>query len=177
MKTVKQLFALASTICLLSFNSTAFASGQIDFADLSSHYGEPKVEVNLTADLMKMIGSFAKHEDPEVAEILSNLEFIKVRVYKLNGDLDKATSTVEEVGRDLRNDDWHTLVTVNDNEENQQVRILSKSTSGKIDGVVVMVVSPEENDGEGEAVFINIVGEIDPDKIAKVTDTFDIDIN
>jgi hypothetical protein len=38
-----------------------------------------------------------------------------------------------------------------------------------------MVVSPE-NDA-GEAVFINIVGQIDPDQIAKVTDTLDIEIN
>jgi len=44
-----------------------------------------------------------------------------------------------------------------------------------IDGVVVMVVSPEKEGGE--AVFINIVGEIDPEKIGKVAETLDIDLN
>jgi len=38
-----------------------------------------------------------------------------------------------------------------------------------------MVVSPEE--GGGEAVFINIVGEIDPEKIGKVAETLDIGLN
>ena len=38
-----------------------------------------------------------------------------------------------------------------------------------------MVVSPEKE--AGEAVFINIVGEIDPEKISKVAETLNVDIN
>ena len=75
----------------------------------------------------------------------------------------------------MRNDKWDTLVTVNDNEDDQKVRVFSKSTDNVIDGVVVMVVSPEKEGGE--AVFINIVGEIDPEKIGKVAETLDIDLN
>ena len=123
---------------------------------------------------MKMVVSFAKNEGPEVGQILSNLEFIKVRVYNLNGKTDKASATLDSVSKELRADKWETLVTVNDNEDNQKVRIFSKTTNEVIDGVVVMVVSPEKE--AGEAVFINIVGEIDPNKIAKITNTLDIDI-
>ncbi len=177
MKKLQQIFALSLTTLLLTAPIYAQTNGQIDFADLSSYYGEPKVEINLSASLMKMIGSFADNEeDPEVGNILSSLESIKVRVYNLNGELEKANSTIDRVSSELKSDSWETLVTVNDNEENQKVRIFSKSTDNVIDGVVVMVVSPEESDG-GEAVFINIVGEIDPDEIAKVTETLDIDIN
>lgn len=175
MKKFTQLLAASLLTLMMISPSHAAGAGQIDFADLSSHYGEPKVEINLSASLMSMIGSFAKSEDPEVSQILSNLEFIKVRVYNLNGDLEKANSTIDRVGKELKRDNWETLVTVNNNEENQKVRILSKSTNNVIDGVVVMVVSPEEE--AGEAVFINIVGQIDPDKIAKVTETLDININ
>lgn len=175
MKNLKQILNITAFTFLFSVTAFAAPSGQIDFADLSAHYGEPKVEINLSASLMSMIGSFAKNEDPEVAQILSNLEFIKVRVYNLNGKLEKANSTVDRVSSTLKRDNWETLVMVNDNEENQKVRIFSKSTNDVIDGVVVMVVSPEKE--EGEAVFINIVGEIDPDKIAKVTDNLDIDID
>jgi len=176
MKNVKHIFVF--TLIALFSSSPAFAQakGQIDFADLSTHYGEPKVEINLSASLMKMIGSFADSEDPEIGNILSNLEFIKVRVYNLNGKLDKANDTIDSVSTELRADNWETLVTVNDNEDDQKVRIFSKTTDDVIDGVVVMVVSPEESAG-GEAVFINIVGQIDPEQIAKVTDTLDIDIN
>lgn len=175
MKNLKQFLTLCLTTLLLSTPAYAFAKGQIDFADLSAHYGEPKVEVNLSSGLMKLIGGFANAEDPEVGDILSKLEFIKVRVYNLNGKTEKASSTVDAVSSELRADNWETLVTVNDNEENQKVRIFSKSTKNVIDGVVVMVVSPEK--GAGEAVFINIVGEIDPDKISKVTQSLDINID
>ncbi len=175
MKNFKHMALLSLIALLMSAPVHALASGQIDFADLSSHYGEPKVEINLSSSLMKIIGSFADEEDPEVGNILANLETIKVRVYNLNGKLDKANSTVDRVSRQLKNDQWETLVTVNDNEDNQKVRIFSKSSSDVIDGVVVMVVSPEKEGGE--AVFINIVGEIDPEKIGKVAESLDIDIN
>jgi len=178
MKYFKNLLLLSISALLLTSQAYALEKGQIDFADLSSHYGEPKVEINLSASLMKIIGSFADAEDPEVGNILSNLESIKVRVYNLNGKLEKANSTIDRVSGELRSDKWDTLVTVNDNEDNQKVRIFSKSTEDVIDGVVVMVVSPESEDSEGgEAVFINIVGAIDPENIGKVAKSLDIDLN
>jgi hypothetical protein len=173
MKNLKLLLTISFIALLLS--TPTYAQGQVDFADLSSHYGEPKVEINLSASLMKIVGSFANSEDPEMGNILSKLESIKVRVYSLNGKLDKANSTIDRVSRQLKSNKWETLVTVNNNEENQKVRIFSKSTKSVIDGVVVMVVSPE--DEGGEAIFINIVGEIDPEQIGKVAKSLDIDIN
>lgn len=179
MKTLKRnlLFTFASglTALLLSGPVHALTAGQFDFSDLSTQYGEPKVEVNLNANLMQIIGRFADQEDPEVAEILSKLETIQVRIYDLNEELETANAALDRVSNELKLDSWETLVTVNDNEENQKVRIFSKSTDQVIDGVVVMVVSPEK--GGGEAVFINIVGEIDPANIAKVTDKINIEIN
>ena len=176
MKNLKSLLTLSFITLLLSAPSYAIAQvGQIDFADLSTHYGEPKVEINLSAGLMKLVGRFANNEDPEIGNILSSLESIKVRVYSLNGEVEKASSTIDRVSSELKADNWETLVTVNNNEEKQKVRIFSKSTSNAIDGVVVMVVSPEKEGGE--AVFINIVGEIDPEKIGKVAETLNIDIN
>lgn len=175
MKNFKRHLVLSLTALLLSAPAYAINKGQIDFADLSAFYGEPKVEVNLSNSLMNVIGRFADGEDPELANILSNLESVKVRVYQLNGELEKANSTINRVSSELKTNNWETLVTVNNNEENQKVRVFSKSTLNVIEGVVVMVVSPEK-DG-GEAVFVNIVGEIDPDNIAKVTEKLNIAIN
>ncbi|MFT7528080.1 MAG: hypothetical protein ACI9LY_003240 [Arenicella sp.] len=175
MNNLKRILSISFIALMFTAPAYAESKGQIDFADLSSFYGEPKVEINLGSGLMNMVGSFAKSEDPELAEILSNLEFIKVRVYNLNGKVEKANTTIDVVSKKLRSEEWETLVTVNDNEENQKVRIFSKTTNDVIDGVVVMVVSPEKE--AGEAVFINIVGNIDPNKIAKITNKLNIDIN
>ena len=174
MKQSKQLISIGLIALFLALPVYASTAGQVDFADLSEHYGEPKIEINLSSALMGIVGSFAKSEDPEVAELLSNLEFIKVRVYDLHGEAEKANDTIDRVSKTLRSENWETLVTVNNNEENQKVRIFSKTTNNIIDGIVVMVVSPEKQ--SGEAVFINIVGEIDPQKVAKITDSLDIDL-
>ena len=136
MKKLKQLLCLGLVTTMFTAPAFAGVNGQIDFDDLTAFYGEPKVEVNLSASLMSMIGSFAKADDPEVGQILSNLESIKVRVYNLNGETEKADSTMESVASELRAENWETLVTVNDNEDNQKVRIFSKSTDDVIDGVV-----------------------------------------
>ena len=46
-----------------------------------------------------------------------------------------------------------------------------------MDGLVVMVINNSESSNEREAVFINIVGEIDPAQINKVTESLNIDID
>ncbi len=172
MKYFKTVVAVQLLALLLSVPTFAGPAGQIDFADLSGHYGDPKVEINLTAALMRMVGSFAKKSDPEVAELLSKLEFINVRVYQMNGQSAKAVASIEDVSKKLKRDKWETLVTVND--EGERVRIFSKTTNDVIDGIVVMAVSPGKEGGE--AVFINIVGEIDPAKISTITESLNIDL-
>ena len=69
MKNFKRLISISLITLMFTAPAYAGSKGQIDFADLSSYYGEPKVEINLSSGLMKMVGSFAKSEDPEVAEI------------------------------------------------------------------------------------------------------------
>ncbi|MDG1904737.1 MAG: DUF4252 domain-containing protein [Arenicella sp.] len=175
MKHIKKLSGIILLTMMVSASVYAKGNGQVDFADLSSHYGEPMVEVNLTANLMHMIGSFAKSEEPEVAKMLANLDYVKVRIYSLNGKADEANNTIEGLSKKLKADNWETLVTVNDYEEDKNVRIFSKSSDDIIDGFVVMVVSPEK-DG-GEAIFVNIVGSIDPSQIAMITENLDINFN
>lgn len=175
MRNFKRIQTLGLFILLFAKTVSAEPNGQIEFDDLSPHYGEPKVEINLSANLMNMIGSFAKNADPEIGEVLAGLEFIKIRTYNHSGDVEHANLVIDKVSKKLKKDKWETLVTVNDYQEKEQVRIFSKTTKETIDGIVVMVVSPEKEGGE--AVFINIVGEVDMNKLAKITETLDININ
>jgi hypothetical protein len=64
------------------------------------------------------------------------------------------------------------------NDKDERVRVFMKKTDGVMDGLVVMVVGNERtgSDEVGEVVFINIVGEIDPANVNKVTDSLYIDI-
>ena len=167
---ISTIFGLG--VLIASGSVLAKSAGHIDFADLSEFYGEPKVEINLSSALIGMVSSLSKKEDPEVAELLSKLEFIKVRVYNLeSGNANKAFETVDSVTGLLRKDNWAPIVSVN--EPNEKVRIFTKLTDDIVDGLVVMVV---DNNG-GEAVFINIVGEIDPSQVSKVTNSLNMDLD
>ena len=162
----------AISFLIVGATAQAESSGHVDFADLSSFYGEPKVEINLGATLLGMVSTFSQQQDPEVAELLSKLEFVKVKVYNIQSEKkDKAFETVDSVTGMLRKKKWEPIVSVN--EPNEKVRIFSKLTDEVIDGLVVMAVDGKD----GEAVFINIVGEIHPSQISKVTESLNVDLD
>ena len=53
-----------------------------------------------------------------------------------------------------------------------------KETDGIMDGLVLMVVGNGDRKRPGkEAVFINVVGELDPALIGKVTKALNVDAN
>lgn len=173
-----QLFNRLSILLLaITMSQFAFASpaGKVEFKDLSDSYGMPKVEINLSKALIGMVGSFAGNDDPDLKDMLSKIEGITVRVYNVGADTTKAMAEVEKISKYLRKHKWEPFVSVN--EEKEKVQIFGKVTDGIMDGLVVMVV--EENDDPAqpavnEAVFINIVGEIDPNKVGQVTRALNI---
>ena len=163
---------LFAVILLCSSLSFSLPAGQINFDELSQYYGDARVEINLSKNLIAMVSGMSKKNDPEVAEMLSKLEMVKVRVYNLKGEPDRAEKAVENVTKLIKKENWENIVTVN--EPHEKVRIFSKTNQDRIDGIIVMVVDAQAEQG-GEAVFINIVGEIDPANISRVTQSLNIE--
>lgn len=157
---------------LVSTQAMASPQGSINFGDLSKFYGEPKVEINLSASMLGLVAAFAATEEPEFAELAKAIESITVRVYELNGESEKATEMVDRVTKNIRKDKWEPIVSVN--EEGEKIRIFTKMTNGIMDGLVVMVVDTQSDNGE--AVFINIVGEIDPAKVSTIAKSLNISL-
>lgn len=176
MRNIKKVIGSYATVFFLglclSTQAMASPQGKIDFDDLSDFYGEPKVEVNLSTAMLGLVAAFAAQEEPEFAELAAAIESIKIRVYSLNGETKKAMTMVDTVSKKIRKDNWEPIVSVN--EENEKIRIFTRMTNEVMDGLVVMVV--DSQDDQGEAVFINIVGEIDPAKLSTLTKSLDINI-
>ena len=57
------------------------------------------------------------------------------------------------------------------NSEEEQVRIFMKIDDDVVQGITVMVVEATE------AVFVNVIGDINPAELEKVMDNFDVDID
>ncbi len=143
--------------------------GYVDFGELSEAYGEPKVEINIGGALLGFVGAMAKNGDPDVAALFNKLRAVRVNVFDVEGDATVAMNHIDEVARALSADGWTPIVTVRD--EGEHVRIFVKMTDNVIDGLTVMAAEDDD-----EAVFINIIGEINPEDLSRVTDTLDIDL-
>lgn len=142
--------------------------GYVDFGQLASEYGEPKVMINLGGSILKFVGGLSK-DDPEAAALLQQLKGVRINVYSVDGNPDAALQKIKQVKSLLQGDHWEPIVQVN--EEGEQAQIFVKLNGETMEGLTVMAVDDEE------AVFINIIGQLDPAQLSQVMDNFDIDID
>jgi Na+-translocating ferredoxin:NAD+ oxidoreductase RnfG subunit len=161
---------LASGLVLNVYAET-LPPGQVDFGTfLPPAGGGEFVEVNLTGSLISMAARFIEKQEPDVAQVLNGVQLVHVNVIGLNdtnrGDLEKRT---EKVRKELESKGWERIVTVQQNEQKVGVylKTLNKDT---VQGLVVMVM-----DGKDNAVFVNVVGDIKPEKLALLGERLHID--
>ncbi|MBI3848085.1 MAG: DUF4252 domain-containing protein [Planctomycetes bacterium] len=128
-----------------------------------------RVEVSLKGPLLKLISSAVGDDDAEVKDLVAGLESIDVLVVGLaEKSRASAGEAIRKMSDSLKKKGWDTLARVH--EEDTNVSVLINTTNKEIRGLVVLVVDEDE----GELVFVNIVGTIDLDKLAKVSGDLDI---
>ncbi|HMB93923.1 MAG TPA: DUF4252 domain-containing protein [Rhodothermales bacterium] len=131
---------------------------------------EPKVIVNIKGALLNLVAEASRYEDPDLAELLHKLKAIQVRGFSLRrSDFEAVTDRANGLAKQLESDGWDTVVRVRDYDEN--VDIFVRVDGGAIAGMVVMAVSPSDD----ETFFVNIVGDINPEEIGRIGRKFDID--
>ena len=138
--------------------------GYVDFSVLAENYGEPRVMIDLGSSLLQLVSAM-KHDDPVAEEALRSLESVRIHVYNTDGETAPAEERIEHVDKVLSGAAWEKIVRVR--EPDEQVDIYVKHSGDRIEGVTVMAL-----DGE-EAVFINILGSIDPEQLGTVVREFD----
>jgi len=92
-----------------------------------------------------------------------------VQIYGITENTEAAMNQFGKTKKQLKSSGWEPIVQVN--EDDEQVLVYTKMTGGNMEGMTVMVV-----DGE-EAVFVNVIGQLNPVELAKVMDSFDVDID
>ncbi len=142
--------------------------GYVDFGELNTVFGEPTVQISVGESLLGLVSSLSASEDPEAAELFNRLNGVRVNVFETQGMADGAVDYVKEVSSRLSERGWESVVTVNSDDE--QVRIFMMINGGQVEGITVMAVE------ETEAVFVNIIGSINPEELGKVMENFDIDM-
>lgn len=143
--------------------------GYVDFGELNTIFGEPTVQIAVGQSLLGLVGSLSAEEDPEAAELFNRLDGVRVSVFETETMADGAVDFIRSVSSDLTGIGWESVVTVNSQDE--QVRIFMMINEDRVEGITVMAVE------ESEAVFVNVIGDINPAEIEKVMNKFDVDIN
>lgn len=152
---------LATTLCL-PLRADDPPPGFVDFGKFAPPSGGGQfVEVNVKAQLLGLAARLIEKQEPEVAALLRDLKGVRVNVVGVD---DANRADLEERIRKIRvaldEAGWQRVVTVQDKDENVGVYLKQRGEEA-IDGVVVTVI-----DGGKEAVFVNVVGDIRPEKLA-----------
>jgi hypothetical protein len=144
--------------------------GYIDFGSFEKFQGAKEtVEVFIKGPLLKFVAKAAEAEDPDLASLLHNLKLIKVNVFSMdNFNIDEVRDIMESVSKKIDRHKWELMVRTK--EPGEYVEIYTRfGPNDSMTGLVVMAV--DEGD---EAVFVNIVGDIDPTKLGKLSGKFNI---
>jgi hypothetical protein len=143
--------------------------GYVDFGELSAVFGEPSVQISVGASLLGLVSSLSASEDPEAAELFKRLNGVRVNVFETDSMADGAVDLVKDVSSRLNDLGWEAVVTVNS--EDEQVRVFMMINDNQVEGITVMAIE------ETEAVFVNVIGSINPEELGRVMENFDIDLN
>ncbi len=162
-----RLFMLLFLVASLTLMHSAVA--QQDKSDKTDRKGlilfdfpEPlkaKVEVNLTAKLISLVTKSVSNQ-PEVVELIKMLDGIYVRTYdRTTIDEKKLVNYFKEK---LKKDEWEVLVKIEESSETVEINLLFDEE--KVYGIFAIII-PKRS---GEATFVNIVGEIAPERIEEL---------
>lgn len=143
--------------------------GYVDFGDLTAVFGDPTIQISVGESLLGLVGSLSAKEDPETAELFKRLNGVRVNVFETESMALGGVDVVKDISAQLSERGWESVVTVNS--EDEQVRIFMKLDNDRVQGITVMAVEDDE------AVFVNVIGSINPADLSKVMDNFDININ
>ena len=141
--------------------------GYVAFESLDEVYGEPKVRVNVGGFLLSLMSKAAKN-DPEAATVLEDLEGVRINVYSTGGVVAPAIDQLQNAKNMLSNQNWEPIIQVN--EDRQNVQVFIKADGEGVQGLTVMAVDADD------AVFVNILGSIDPENLGAIMDQFDVDL-
>jgi hypothetical protein len=174
MKSLRFLAVAAGFAAALSVQSLAAEAepGFVDIGQLAPSANGKFVEVNLSPGMLKFAARIASKQEPEAAELIGNLKRVRVNVVSLDDSNRKGTTEqIEGIRRKLEGQGWTQMVTVREGPDGDNVDIhVKQRNEDMIEGLVVTVI-----DRKGEAVFVNIVGNISADQIATVAENLNIE--
>ncbi len=167
------LAAAGLVLASQGFAAKAPSAGYVDFAAFTPNPDGQLVEVKVDSGLLKFAAKVAAAREPEAAELIRNIESVRVNVVELSAtNVADATAKIEGVRSQLEAAGWAPTVKVRDPKKGENVAVYIKSgADDTIEGIVVTVLE----DGK-QAVFVNVVGNIRPEQLGEIGQRLDIPV-
>ena len=175
---MKLLKSYSLKIMLLLFGLTAITANAQDarlrFERLNGleNKAQDVVEVNIDGKLLDLAKRvMVKVNDPnskKIAQAISGLKGIYVRVYNFEKENEYNVTDVEEIRSQLQSPAWQKLANVRSKKNNQKVDVFTMFTGDQMSGVAVVV-----SDSKSIAV-VNVIGPIDIELLAEMSGKLNI---
>jgi hypothetical protein len=170
---VKLTHSLAAfaAVTALALPMTASAAGPElripDFSHLSSK-ARDSVDITLDGFLLRLAQKFASEDAGDEAQILRDIKSVRVRNFEFDSDDAYSRADVESVRKQLTGPGWSALAQVHRRESQEHVDVFLNMAEGRILGLAVIASEPRS------FTIVNVVGNIDIDKLAKIEGQFGI---
>jgi len=163
------LIALAGITATLA--EAAVPAGYVDFGKIPAPAaGGQFVEVNVNSNIIAMVAKLTQKNEPDVADMIQGLKGIRVNVIGVDDEnREEVESRVKAIREQLNSNGWDRVVTAQDKKQDVGVYLKTRGPEA-VEGVVVTVL-----DGKKQAVLINVVGDINIDKLGLLGEKFNID--
>jgi len=171
--TLRQSITALTVAGLLASTGWAAApsEGYADFGDLKPAAGEQFVQVDLNGTLLRLAAAFTRKEEPQIAVLIGRIESVRVNVLGMSDEnRSETTAQIETIRADLDRQGWKRIITVRESKGDDVAIFIKEAGETAIHGVVVSVISQA-----GEAVLVNIVGDVPIDQLAELGERLDID--
>jgi hypothetical protein len=160
-------------ICLPASALAQDAKLHISQLDKLAAKAENVVEVTLDKNLLQVAAKFLSSKNPQeaaVKELVNKLEGVYVRVFEFDKAGEYQLSDIEPIRSQITAAaGWQKIVGVMSRREGQKVDVHLKTNSqGNIYGLAILAVEPRE------LVIVNIVGDIDLEKLRELEGQFGI---
>ncbi len=145
-------------------SSVADDPGYVDLNQFEELLGAPpSIEVNIQGALLDMVSRRAEQDNAEAGQLMQNLRAIQVRGFSMHDvDPDTHADELSTFASMLTDNGWERVVHVR--EENEQVSLYMRHHDDSVAGITLLVQDP----ADAKMLFINIVGELQPEDIDKV---------
>ncbi|HYP54571.1 MAG TPA: DUF4252 domain-containing protein [Pyrinomonadaceae bacterium] len=171
--------ALAALVVALAASSTASAQApdgqgarlRIDSLDRLGAKAAESVSVNMDENLLRIVPPVLSDRDAEergVKELVAKLKGVFVRRFGFDAEGQFTDADLTPIREQLRAPGWSRIVDIRSRREGKTIEVYLKTAGTRVEGLAVISYEPKE------LAVINIVGDVDLDKLRKLEGNFGV---